>query len=172
VQTAATGQTALTLVQEPVERRGRSVGWAIVGYTLLLILVYILLKPRVTSALSTLVTAGSKALGTWVKPEDPIAKLEGTLGSASAPAGSGVSSSSTGGTTEQNAIATAGMVLNAPPPALAGEEGIKGDLTELETKYGTPAELRQKLRVVGSTGRLLAGPRSTTRTLQPLVVAR
>jgi hypothetical protein len=77
-----------------------STGWAIVGYSLVLILLYVLIaNKRVVNATSGLVGGATTAVKAWVSPEDPIALLSSRLGhtpgaAAATSAGSSPTSSS------------------------------------------------------------------------------
>lgn len=63
------------------EERGGSTGWAIVGYALALILLYVLIADsRVVGATTKAMGGGVAAAEAWIKPVDPIAILGARLG--------------------------------------------------------------------------------------------
>lgn len=81
-----------------VKEQGGSTGWAIVGYALALILLYVLIADsRVVGASTKLVGGAQTAAEAWVRPVDPVSLLGQRFGytpSASAEAGTPAAPSS------------------------------------------------------------------------------
>lgn len=69
--------TAAGGVSDTIEgRKGSSTGWAIIGYALALILLYVLIADsRVVAASSKLVGGAQTAAEAWVRPVDPVTLL-------------------------------------------------------------------------------------------------
>lgn len=127
--------------EDALQGRG-STGWAIVGYALALILLYVLIADRrVVAASSKLVGGATTAAQAWVAPVDPIALLGQRFGyTPSSPSSPSSTASSTtpaaGGASSANSTLPAGIAPaggNAGPthggslplpPLAAGAAGV------------------------------------------------
>lgn len=101
-RTAPARQTAATYItttagagQQAIDRRsGSSLAWAIIGYSLLAILVYIAIADKpVVSAIGGATGLGTRVVGSWVKPIDPLAAFTNATGLKSTPSTSGTAAS-------------------------------------------------------------------------------
>jgi len=115
---AAIGHAGQQLLVAPVERRKHSFILAIAGYTLLLILVYLVIQPSVSGPLAGLANVTVGAVNTWVTPEDPLAKLESVLGS-----GGTASSSFSSGTRPSGQSGSSGVAGGNPGGSSVGGAG-------------------------------------------------
>lgn len=119
---------------------GGSTGWAIVGYSLALILLYVLIADkRVVSATTGLFGGATTAAKTWVEPKDPLALLESKLGYTP-----GSSSSPSSNTTGANAPAVPENTAAAAAAAATGAAPAPGmnaaALKTAKRKYGTVSQ--------------------------------
>lgn len=104
------GQHAATVADVYDKRDSGSTGWAIVGYSLALILLYVLIADaRVVGATGKAIGGAAGAADAWIKPVDPVAAIGGKLGyTPTAPASSATGTASAGG-------AQAGVRSNITP---------------------------------------------------------
>lgn len=138
------GSHAGTVADVYDRRESGSTGWAIVGYSLALILLYVFIADkRVVAASTGLVGGASGAAGAWIKPVDPLALLAQKLGygPGSSPASS--SAAGAGSTAPNPANIASGAGLLAPSPLTAGatgaRQGVLQGLQDLLT--GTPVNV-------------------------------
>lgn len=131
--------------QTTIERRnGRSIGWMIVGYSLLAILVYIAIANKpVVAAIGGASTLGSRIVTAWVKPVDPVAAITGSLAlTGGAP--------SSGATTAGAAAASQGEGSAAPAlhPAPSPKTIARTPISRLPRRSNSPgtAKLWSELR--------------------------
>jgi hypothetical protein len=116
-------------------------GWAVVGYSLALILLYVFVADQnVVSASSKLAGGATAAAKSWLEPTDPIAQLASKLGYTAASSSS--SSSSSSSATSTGVPSPTAPSLVAVSPSTAGATGALKGLQDLLT--GTPVNVSGK----------------------------
>lgn len=137
------GRAGAGSVVETVQGRERgSLGLMIVGWTLLLILVYVLVADKpVVNSLGGLSNVGGGVVKAWVEPVDPISTFTSSLGLSSSQAAS--TSPSPGGRTGVTST-PAGYVPGRPAPSPATI--ARSPIQALRRQYGTGTGLDAQLR--------------------------
>lgn len=149
---AATGSALNAVLVEPARGAAKGTGnpfLLVVGYSLLLVLVYLLVARRpVIASIQGLAQIGQTAAEAWVKPVDPLQAL-----GASAPAGSAPGAAAGGGAAAPEPAIAAGAIAPAPSQ-LSTVKSIRGRIPPAKT-------LEAVLRLRTANQKLIAAHRLT-----------